>query len=150
LEPAPALRPRYDEIAQSSGLFIDPSAGALRTNPLQQFFRQTCLAQAMLTQGDYDESRLVVVAPRLNHLIQNVIGAYRCQLVEPAPGKVSFGAVTLENVIEPLHRGARRPTPGLCIGATATSSWWMEKSSWLSPRPDRRSPTSTTWKSPRR
>jgi hypothetical protein len=56
----------------------------------------------MIARGDYDEGRLIVVAPRLNHLIQNVIGAYRCQLVEPAPGKVIFGAVSLEGVIEAM------------------------------------------------
>jgi hypothetical protein len=31
-EPAPVMRPRYDEIAGSSGLFIDSTARALRTN----------------------------------------------------------------------------------------------------------------------
>jgi hypothetical protein len=33
-EPMPGLKPRHDELSDASGLFADPAAAALRTNPL--------------------------------------------------------------------------------------------------------------------
>lgn len=99
-EPAPpTLRPRYDEIAQVSGLFAEPLGRALRRNPLQQLFREHCLAQALLIRGDYDEGRFVVVAPRLNHPLQGVVRTYQDQLVSPVSDQVRFSAITLETVI---------------------------------------------------
>jgi hypothetical protein len=101
-EPAPTLRPRYDKIAQTSRLFTDPVSRILRVNPLQQLFREHCLAQAMLMRKDYDEGRLVVIAPRLNHLTQNSVSAYQGQLQEPSPGQVGFQNICLEQVIEAI------------------------------------------------
>jgi hypothetical protein len=45
-EPIPELRPRYDELSQASGLYVNPAAAALRGNPLQQFWREHLLAQS--------------------------------------------------------------------------------------------------------
>ena len=42
-EPMPELKPRYDELSDASGLFVDPAAAALRTNPLQQVWREHLL-----------------------------------------------------------------------------------------------------------
>jgi hypothetical protein len=99
-EPAPALGPRYDEIARASGLFIDHASAALRKNPLQQLFRLHCLAQSMVTRGDYDEGRFVVIGPRGNHLVQNAVGAYGCQLNEITDGHVTFASFALEQLIQ--------------------------------------------------
>jgi hypothetical protein len=103
-EPAPALKPRYDEIADQSGLFIDARIPALRANPLQQLWREHLLAQAMLMRGDYDEGRFVVIAPRLNYHVQNAVGGYRCQLNETAGKHVGFGSLTLEQMVEAIGR----------------------------------------------
>jgi hypothetical protein len=43
-EPMPELKPRYDELSDVSGLFTDPAAAALRTNPVQQLWREHLLA----------------------------------------------------------------------------------------------------------
>jgi hypothetical protein len=102
-EPGPDIRPRYDEIASASGLFLEPASRMLRTNPLQQLFREHCLAQAMVTRGDYDEGRLLVIAPKLNHLMTNTVRAYQGQLRPVASAdQVLFQAVTLETVIEAI------------------------------------------------
>src|SRR3954447_11898418 len=97
-EPAPELKARYDQIAPASGLFVEPLAPALRRNPVQQFFRQHCLAHTML-QGLYHEGRLVVIAPALNHLVQGAVESYRAHLAEPRPEQVGFVGLTLEDVI---------------------------------------------------
>lgn len=98
-EPVPAIRPRYDDLAEVSGLFIDPLKPALRTNPLQQLFREHLLAEAMLMRGDYDEGRFVVVAPRLNTLVTSATTAYQAELKPIDADHSSFAAITLEDVI---------------------------------------------------
>jgi hypothetical protein len=45
-ELVPELKPRYEEFSETSGLFADPAAAALRTSPLAQFWREHLLAQS--------------------------------------------------------------------------------------------------------
>ena len=105
-EPVPAIRPRVEELIRTSELFIDPDGPALRQNPLQQCVREHVLAQAMLDQGLYQEGRFVVIAPALNHLVQNAVGAYRCQLNEPHPDRAGFASFTLEQCVAAVaHAG---------------------------------------------
>src|SRR4051794_33664800 len=103
-EPAPELKARYDQIAPASGLFVEPRAPALRRNPYQQFFRQHCLAHTMVQHGLYDEGRLMVIAPALNHLVQTAVSSYRAHLAEPTPQQVGFVGLTLEAVVTALGR----------------------------------------------
>ena len=103
-EPAPELKARYDQIAPASGLFVEPLAPALRRNPCQQFFRQHCLAHTMHQQRLYDEGRLMVIAPALNHLVQTAVSTYRAHLAEPRPEQVGFVGLTLEAVITAIGR----------------------------------------------
>ena len=98
-EPVPTLRPRYDELSRETGLFIDADNVDLRTNPLQQLWREHILAQAMIQNGLYDEGSFVVIAPTLNHMVQAAAHAYSGQLKEPTAGHVPFINVTLEDVI---------------------------------------------------
>jgi hypothetical protein len=102
-EPMPELKPRYDELSDASGLFIDPAAAALRTNPLQQLWREHLLAQSMIDTGLYDEGYVVVIAPALNYHVQDAAEAYQAQLREPEDGRVRFVNLTLEDVIEVIR-----------------------------------------------
>jgi hypothetical protein len=102
-EPIPELRPRYDELSQASGLYVDPAAATLRINPLQQFWREHLLAQSMIDNGLYDEGSLVVIAPALNYHVQDAAEAYQAHLREPEDGKARFVNVTLEDVIEVIR-----------------------------------------------
>jgi hypothetical protein len=105
-DPSPTIRPCYDEIAGTSELFVDPLSSALRANPLQQLFREHCLAQAMLMRRDYDEGRFIVIAPRLNLPMQGAIRIYEAHLSEAKPHQASFQAITLEEMIEAIaHAG---------------------------------------------
>lgn len=100
-EPAPPeLNPRYTDLAHSSGLYKEPDHAALRVNPLQQLFREHLLAQAAAMRGDYVEAHFVLVAPRLNHLVQNSAALYKGFLAEPGKGQVPFINVELEQLVE--------------------------------------------------
>lgn len=103
-EPAAKLRPRYDQLSEQSGLYLDPHDAALRRAPLQQLWREHLLAQSMVSNGGYDEGYFVTIAPALNHQVQNAIEAYRDHLREPEEGKVRHVNVTLEEAIEKIRR----------------------------------------------
>ena len=108
-EPAPpSLNARYDELATDSALFHEPTSIALRSNPLQQLFREHLLAQAAVDRGDYAEAWFVLVAPRLNHLVQNAARFYAGALVEPKGKQVPFVNVELEQVIA-AYRAVGKP-----------------------------------------
>ena len=96
----PELNPRYADLAHSSGLFKHPDHAALRVNPLQQLFREHLLAQAAVMRGDYAEATFVLIAPRLNHLVQNSASLYAAFLNQPIEGQVPFVNVHLEQLIE--------------------------------------------------
>ena len=102
-EPMPELKPRHAELSGASGLFTDPAAAALRTNPLQQLWREHLLAQSMIDHGLYDEGYLVMIAPSLNYHVQDAAEAYQAQLREPEDGKVRFVNPSLEDVIEVIR-----------------------------------------------
>ncbi len=102
-EPMPELKPRHAELSDANSLFIDPAAAALRTSPLQQFWRETLLAQSMIANGLYDEGSLVVIAPALNYHVQDAAEAYHAHLREPEDGKVRFANLILEDVIETIR-----------------------------------------------
>ena len=101
-EPAPAIRPRYDDLAEVSGLFVEPRKPALRTNPSQQLFREHLLAQAMLMRGDADEGRFVVIAPQLNTLVASAVAGYQAELEPAGEDQVRFASITLEDTIVAL------------------------------------------------
>jgi hypothetical protein len=99
-EPPPRFTGRFNEIAPSSGLFIDPDDEALRANPVQQLFRQMCLAHAMIDNGLYDEGLHLFIAPALNAPAQNVATSFVRHLKSPDDGKLPFMAMTLERFVE--------------------------------------------------
>jgi hypothetical protein len=102
-EPMPELKPRHAELSESSGLFTEPAAAALRANPLQQLWREHLLAQSMIDNGLYDEGYFVTIAPALNYHVQDAAEAYQAQLREPEDGKVRFVNPSLEDVIEVIR-----------------------------------------------
>lgn len=101
-EPVPTIRPRYDDLATVSDLFVEPMKPALRTNPCQQLFREHLLAQAMLMRGDYDEGRFVVIAPQLNGLVATAVAGYQAELKPAGEDQVGFASITLEDTIVAL------------------------------------------------
>ena len=102
------LRPRYDSLAKSSGLYEDPDSVALRGAPLQQLWRQHMLAAAMLENGLYSEGRFIVVAPSMNSHAWDAVSLYRHHLREDGP--VSFDAIQLEAIVKAMKSAGAKET----------------------------------------
>lgn len=97
-EPVPTLRPRHDELSRLSGLYKDPDHPALRSNPLQQFWRQHLLAHAMILNGLATRGRFIVVAPKYNLNVQDALAEYRQHLADTDDG-VEFDTVTFDDLV---------------------------------------------------
>ena len=162
-EPVPEIKPRYNELSETSELFLDPAEAALRTNPLQQLWREHLLAQGMIDNGLYDEGYFVVIAPELNHQAQDAVKAHRAQLHEPKEGKVHFVDRTREQAIrairpsdkdhaEALHRRycdfwlvdaeMELNAPSFGMKSKRVAEKTAETSGEARPKPPRASPTS--------
>lgn len=101
-EPEARLRPRYDELSRSSGLYAEPDDAALRKNPLQSFWRAHMLAQSAVDAGLYDRGIFMLIAPRQNRDVQRAARAYTKRLAN-TDGKVSFIDVELEDAIDAVR-----------------------------------------------
>jgi hypothetical protein len=102
VEPEARLRPRYDALSETSGLYSEPQAEALRKNPLQQFWRQHMLAQSMLDCGLYDGGIFILIAPRQNREVATAARRYAATL-KPDETKVRFVTLDLEDVIAAIE-----------------------------------------------
>lgn len=100
---------RYTELAVSSGLYADVELSGLWRNPIQQLFREHCLAQTMLDRDLGDVGLFVLVAPELNHLVQEAARAYTTYLSPPRTGHAQFVNLTLERVIEAIAAAGLGP-----------------------------------------
>ncbi|UPT63431.1 MAG: hypothetical protein M0D54_02380 [Hyphomonadaceae bacterium JAD_PAG50586_4] len=96
------MRPRYDELSRTSGLFIEPDDAALRKNPLQGLWRGHMLAQSAVDAGIYDGGLFMLIAPRQNHDVQRAARAYT-QRLATTDGKVAFLNVELEDAIDAIR-----------------------------------------------
>lgn len=106
-DPQNELNARHAEVAAAAGLHKTPTADVLTGGPLQQFFRQHLLAQAMLARG-FASGTFMVLAPALNTPVQNAVRRYADQLNEPAAGTVAFESRTLEEFIAALRQCGER------------------------------------------
>jgi len=103
-ETLPRFSGRFDAIAPASDLFVDPESRDLYSNPIQQLFRQGCLAYTMLDNELYDEGVHLLIAPEGNHLAQQAGIAYRRHLKAPTSGRLPFVSLTVESVVAAIGR----------------------------------------------
>ncbi|MGF3027060.1 PGN_0703 family putative restriction endonuclease [Methylobacterium aquaticum] len=123
-EPAPPPHPRHTQIAHATpGLFVDPHDPTLTSATCQQFFRQHCLASAMLAAGLADTATLAFIAPTHNQSAHAAAATYRRHLADPQAGPIPFVPTTLE------HAFAAVATAGLPDHARALhrryTDWWL-------------------------
>ena len=71
----------------------------------------------MIQTGDYDDGRLLVIAPQLNTECQAAITRYRTELRSGDPAETRFQAITLEDLVTAIG----------CAGAHTTSGRLSER-----------------------
>lgn len=101
-------KPRYDQVAAASGVFVDHADNDLRRPPLQQIWLDHLLALSMLQADDgWTEGSFVLLHPAENSRCVKVGDAYRDHISAPA----TFERVTIERVVAAmkLHTDATWP-----------------------------------------
>ncbi|BCM86315.1 hypothetical protein [Methylobacterium indicum] len=102
---------------------MDLNAPTLTSAACQQFYRQHCLASAMLTAGLADTVTLAFIAPTHNQSAHTAAATYRHQLTDPQTGPIPFVPTTLEQAFAALA------TAGLPDHARALhrryTDWWL-------------------------
>jgi len=93
--PAGVHKARYDEIADGMACFATEAAGALKSGPLQQIWRDHLLAGITREVDGYDEALFVMLYPADNHHVLDAVAGYRACLTDDS----SFADWTLEDVI---------------------------------------------------
>jgi len=93
---AAMLRDRYEEVAAAAGCFLDHRLSALRSQPLQQIWRDHLLACSVLQHGDYNEGAFVFLYPCDNLHCASAVQDYRACLTKAD----TFVAWTLEDAWE--------------------------------------------------
>lgn len=95
-DPLATLRPRYDELSRTVGIYREPESALLRGNPLQQLWREHMLSRVMVGNGLYESGRFVLLYPKQNHHCESAAKLYQRELIGPEPAVSGFQAVTLE------------------------------------------------------
>jgi hypothetical protein len=107
-----APRPRHNVLSRAAGLYQDTDSPLLRGAAIEQFWREQLLVTALLQQGDYEQGRLLVIAPALNRECQTALQLYAAQLLPSACSASAFDAISLE---------PPAPMPSLPASPSATS-----------------------------
>ena len=93
-------RPRYDEVADMMGCFDSNKLEDLKSQPLQQVWRDHLLAGALRSVGPYEDGFFVFLYPRDNPHCAGAITQY----AESLTNRESFEAWTLEDVTSGIKR----------------------------------------------
>ena len=100
---------RYDEVADKMGCFDPTSRASLRTQPLQQIWRDHLLAGSLLQAGDFHRGCFVFLYPSRNQRCAAAVASYANALTDPS----TFRTWTLEAVLHAL--------------AASTSAGWVAR-----------------------
>jgi hypothetical protein len=93
-------KPRYTDVAQSSGVFQEGSLPALKRGVLQQLWLDHLLALATRATDNLDSALFVVMYPQVNQPCATAVARYR-EMLTPE-GASTFEARTLEDVVETM------------------------------------------------
>ena len=93
-------RPRYDEVADIMGCFDGEKLDRLKSQPLQQIWRDHLLAGALRSVGPYEDGFFVFLYPRDNPHCAGAITQY----AECLTKRDTFEAWTLEDVTAGIKR----------------------------------------------
>ncbi len=96
---AASHRERYDEVALEAGCFKEGSLVNLRSQPLQQIWRDHLLACSVIQHGDYDEGSFVFLYPEMNLHCIDALADY----VECLTNDETFKIWTLETLVDVIQ-----------------------------------------------
>jgi len=91
------------DLSRSIDVYNDPDTLALRTNPLQQLWREHMLSRSIIENGLYTSGRFVLIYPSQNHQCGNATNIYQSHLVSDDPNVSGFQVITLEDCVEALR-----------------------------------------------
>lgn len=96
--PGPTRLPRYREVTERSGAFVDGALDEILGTELQQIWLDHLLVLAMLQHpsGEWTWGRFVLVHPKANTGFATLAGRYRDLLADPA----TFDTRTLEELLD--------------------------------------------------
>jgi len=103
--PAARMRDRYNEASKLVHLYRDPNSALLRSNALEQLWREHMLAQIAVDNGITTRAVFMAIGPRLNRRAQAAFRVYQSELVDAdkhSSDRVGFVPLTLETVIETI------------------------------------------------
>jgi len=96
---AASHRERYDEVALMAGCFKEESLIKLRSQPLQQIWRDHLLACSVIQHGDYDEGAFVFLYPEMNLHCRDALAEYAECLVSDD----TFKIWTLKSLVDAIQ-----------------------------------------------
>ncbi len=99
-ERAARHRPRYDEVAAAMACFQVEALEALRSQPLQQLWRDHLLAGSLLLAGGYQDGFFAIVAPHVNEACALAASRYRSCLSHDG----TFRIWAMEDVLAAIQR----------------------------------------------
>jgi hypothetical protein len=96
---AATAKPRYDEVADTAGIFRPDQGPALAVPPLQQLWLDHLLALSMLQTGEWVTGQFVVMHPVANVPCTRAIDRYRSCLTD----STTFDRRALEEVVAAIR-----------------------------------------------
>jgi hypothetical protein len=103
--PAARMRDRYNEASKQVRLFRDADSPILRSNPIEQIWREHMLSQLAVDNGFVSRAVFMAIGPRLNRRAHAAFRVYQAELIDIDhldSDRVPFVPMTLESVIEAL------------------------------------------------
>lgn len=104
LGPTAKHKPRYDQVAEAMGCFVDDRS-RLKSSPIQQIWRDHLLTGITQIEYGYADGLFVTLFPAGNGHVSAALKEYELQLVSPD----SFGAWTLEQFVAAVRRHSSQP-----------------------------------------
>lgn len=103
--PAARMRDRYNDASKQVRLYDNPDSLILRSNPIEQIWREHMLSQLAVDNGVTPRAIFLAIGPKLNRRVQGVFRVYQGELIDPDrqdTDRVPFIPLTLETVIEAI------------------------------------------------
>lgn len=100
------MRDRYSEASREVRLYDNPDSLILRSQPIEQLWREHMLAQLAVDHGVTPKAVFLALGPELNRRVQGAFKVYQGELIDTdrqEPGRVPFVPSSLEKLVHSIH-----------------------------------------------